>query len=57
VDLTHIYCELCGIQEARFDEMGGTDVSKKFKDPTDIVCSKCHLVIATMYNPIEEKTK
>lgn len=51
VRLKHIWCAGCKeIQPALYEEMPGRDVSGKFKRPTDIICSECRLIIATLYD-------
>ena len=47
---TYIYCNFCAdIVPLMRDRMTGTDASGKFIKPTDLMCSKCHYVIATVY--------
>lgn len=48
--LTHAWCLGCGsIEPVIIDRMDGKDVSGNFAAPTDVVCSVCRSVIATMY--------
>ena len=49
---SHIWCSSCDcIRPVAFGQMDGDDITGRFTDAVDVMCSKCHLVIATMYNP------
>jgi hypothetical protein len=53
---THIWCPTCqAIQPKVNAHMLGTDETKTFHNPMDVLCSECFTIIATEYNDAEHK--
>lgn len=51
MEQTHVWCNNCEeIQPAKLDVMSGTDRSGEFIKPTDLLCSKCFWIAATLYS-------
>lgn len=49
---SHVWCDNCdGVQPLVEDKMYGDDAAGKgYINPTDLMCGKCHLVIATTWD-------
>lgn len=48
---SHVYCPHCdSIQPKIQAHMMGTDETKKFHNPCDILCGNCLQLITTVYN-------
>jgi hypothetical protein len=48
---SHIYCPVCrAITEKQLCFLKGTDYSRRYSDPLDVLCGDCHTIISTEYN-------
>lgn len=47
-DSDHIWCEVCGVTPLMLDRLEADD--RNDHAATDLICGKCHLVIATVHH-------
>ena len=49
---THAHCDQCGtIRPFSIVDLPGDDVSGRFREASDLCCSDCGFIIATLYVP------
>ena len=54
---THVWCEVCqAIRPIKIDDMHADDATGHYTEASDLMCTACRLVIATLYLP-KPKTK